>query len=357
MSTAQPVIERPTLARLELRSSGREPRATYNFHGKLIKADTCEDVRAAAMKGEIALHALARGAYPGTLLEPKNLHGVKSLGFWDATHPQTWGLPWHRNEGIELTILSSGTLPYFCDGKWYRLKPCDLTIARPWQPHKVGDPAIGANRLYFLILDVGVRKPNQEWQWPGWLLMNADELEELTRLLRLNEFHVWPDCREFLTCFQEIGKAVVEYPRTRDITFISLKLNELFYLLLHMFRTRRVPLNESLTSNIRTVELFLAELRETLTESWSIKRMARECSICTTRFVEYCRQVTNRSPMQHLNALRLEKARTLLAEHPRMPIIDVAMNCGFSSSQYFASCFGREFGVTPSAFRETSRAL
>jgi len=357
MRTAQPVAERPTLARLAPPSSGREPRATYNFHGKPIKADTCDDVYAAAVKGEIALHALARGTYPGTPLEAKNLPGVKSLGFWDATHLQAWGLPWHRNEGIELTILSSGTLPYFCDGRGYNLKPCDLTIARPWQPHKVGDPAIGANRLYFLILDVGVRKPNQEWQWPGWLLMNAGELDELTRLLRLNEFHVWSECREFLRCFQEIGRAVVEYLRTRDITFISLKLNELFYLLLHMFTTRRVPLNESLTSNIRTVELFLAELRETLTESWSIKRMARECSICTTRFVQYCRRITNRSPMRHLNALRLEKARTLLAEHPRMPIIDVAMNCGFSSSQYFASCFGRAFGMTPRACRDARRAL
>ncbi|HEY9592835.1 MAG TPA: hypothetical protein VHE79_00060, partial [Spirochaetia bacterium] len=231
-------------------------RATYKADGKLFKADTCTNVSRAAAAGEITLAALARGTYPGTRLEDRILAGVKSLGYWDAPAPQGWGLDWHRNEGIELTILANGTLPYSCEDRSYVLKPYDLTIARPWQPHKVGDPAMGPNRLYFLILDVGVRKPNQEWEWPGWLLMNKVELEELTVFLRQNEFHVWADCRDFLHCFQEIGKAVTEYPRSRDATYLSLKLNELFYLLLHLLRTRRVPLTESLTSNYRAVELF-----------------------------------------------------------------------------------------------------
>lgn len=326
-------------------------RATYNYNGKLFKADTCDDVYRASQQGEIVLQALARGSYPGMRLDEKSLPGVKSLGFWDATRDQTWGLRWHRNEGIELTILSSGALPYFCGDKRYGLKPYDLTIARPWQPHKVGDPTIGPNKLFFLILDVGVRKPNQEWTWPGWLLMNRGELEELTKLLRQNEFHVWSDCRDFHHCFQEIGKAVEGYPRSKDVTYIALKLNELFYLLLHMFRTRKIPLNESLTSNFRTVQVFLGELRELLGEDWTIEKMARECNVCTTRFVQYCRQLTNQSPMQHLNTLRLERARALLLERREMPIIDIAMQCGYATSQYFASCFKRTYHATPSDYR------
>jgi AraC-like DNA-binding protein len=329
-------------------------RATYSADGKQFKADTCANVSRAADAREITLHALARGSYPGTRLDDKVLTGVKSLGFWDAAVPQTWGLDWHRNEGIELTILANGSLPYSCESRSYDLKPYDLTIARPWQPHRIGDPTMGANKLYFLILDVGVRKPNQEWEWPGWLLMNRTELEELTVLLRHNEFHVWSDCRDFLHCFQEIGRAVTEYPRSRDITYISLKLNELFYLLLHLFRTRKIPLTESLTSNVRTVELFLSDLPFLLADEWTIAKMARECNVCTTRFVQYCRAITNQSPMQHLNTLRLEKAATLLIDKPAMPIIDVSTECGFASSQYFASCFRRKYGTTPSAYRGTT---
>jgi AraC-like DNA-binding protein len=328
-------------------------RATYHSNGKLFKADTCAEVASAAQRGEITLQALARGAYPGTRLDEKCLAGVKSLGYWNSTHEQSWGLQWHRNEGIELTILSSGSLQYRCADKRYALKPYDLTIARPWQPHRVGDPNLGPNKLFFMILDVGVRKPNQEWTWPAWLLMNRDEVAELTKHLRQNELHVWPDCREFHQCFQEIGRAVEEYPRSKEDTYITLKLNELFYLLLRMFRTRRIPLNESLTSNLRTVEVFLGELPELLGEYWTIEKMSRECSVCTTRFVQYCRRLTNQSPMQYLNMLRLERARALLLGHRDMPIIDIALDCGFATSQYFASCFKRKYQATPSDFRNT----
>jgi AraC-like DNA-binding protein len=333
-------------------TEGESRRATYKSDGKQFKADTCTNVSRAAADGEITLVSLARGSYPGVRLEDKILTGVKSLGYWDAAAPQSWGLDWHRNEGIELTILANGTVPYSCDDRSYVLKPYDLTIARPWQPHRIGNPTMGANRLYFLILDVGVRKPNQDWEWPGWLLMNKVELEELTVFLRHNEFHVWADCRDFLHCFQEIGKAAAEYPSTRDVTYLSLKLNELFYLLLRLLRTRKVPLTESLTSNYRTVELFLADLPYLLAEEWTIARMARECNVCTTRFVQYCRAITNRSPMQHLGTLRLEKARSLLSEGD-LPIIDISSQCGFSTSQYFASCFRRRYGMTPSDYRRT----
>jgi AraC-like DNA-binding protein len=333
------------------------PRATFNANGKLFKADTCDAVALAARQGEITLQALARGAYPGVRLEERSLPGVKSLGYWDSTREQSWGLPWHRNEGIELTVLSSGSLPYSCGDRRYTLRPYDLTIARPWQPHSIGDPAIGPNKLFFLILDVGVRKPNQEWSWPGWLLMNREELAELTKLLRQNELHVWPDCRDLHHCFQEIGRAVAEYPQSRGVTYITLKLNELFYLLLRLSRTRTIPLNESLTSNFRTVQLFLSDLGELLGEDWTIERMARECGVCTTRFVQYCRQITNRSPMQHLNTLRLERARALLVEHRSLPIIDIAMQCGYATSQYFASCFKRSYNVTPSDYREARLAV
>jgi len=37
---------------------------------------------------------------------------VKSLAYWDAHELQDWGLGWHRNEGIELTFLESGSLDF-----------------------------------------------------------------------------------------------------------------------------------------------------------------------------------------------------------------------------------------------------
>ncbi len=56
------------------------------------------------------------------------------------------------------------------------------------------------------------------------------------------------------------------------------------------------------------------------------------------------------SPAKYYVALRLEKARELLL-HTNLPTLEVALQCGFSSSSYFARCFLREFGHRPSEVR------
>lgn len=58
----------------------------------------------------------------------------------------------------------------------------------------------------------------------------------------------------------------------------------------------------------------------------------------------------NQSPMTFYNDLRLETAQTLLAQSP-LPITEIALATGFSSSAHFASAFQRRYGLTPSAFR------
>jgi AraC family L-rhamnose operon regulatory protein RhaS len=59
------------------------------------------------------------------------------------------------------------------------------------------------------------------------------------------------------------------------------------------------------------------------------------------------------TPMQYLLSLRIEEACLKLAENPKTNILNVAMDCGFSSSQYFANCFKKVTGLTPSTFRKT----
>ena len=67
--------------------------------------------------------------------------------------------------------------------KKYSLKPGHLTITRPWQPHSLGNPHIGPNRLHCIILDVEVRRPHQSWNWPDWIILTRNDLKQLTALL------------------------------------------------------------------------------------------------------------------------------------------------------------------------------
>ena len=124
------------------------PVTIYQEHGKIYEADTCRPVEQAVAAEQLRLEALARGQYPGRRLPRHALPGVKTIGFWDADHDQSWGLAWHRNEGIELTLLESGSAAFAVDGKRSLLKPDDLTCTRPWQQHRVGDPNVTVGRLH-----------------------------------------------------------------------------------------------------------------------------------------------------------------------------------------------------------------
>jgi AraC family L-rhamnose operon regulatory protein RhaS len=55
--------------------------------------------------------------------------------------------------------------------------------------------------------------------------------------------------------------------------------------------------------------------------------------------------------MHYLTHCRLEFGAQMLREQPAAAVTDVALTCGFSSSQYFATVFSRRFGCSPREFR------
>jgi hypothetical protein len=64
-----------------------------------------------------------------------------TVGYWDARSNQTWGLDWHRNEGIELTYLARGKIAFAVDKTDFQL------ITRPSDRHS--SLAIASGRKTF----------------------------------------------------------------------------------------------------------------------------------------------------------------------------------------------------------------
>ncbi|WP_037496271.1 AraC family transcriptional regulator [Solirubrobacter soli] len=321
--------------------------ATYTAAHDAYAADTCVPLERAVECGELQMSALARGTYPGTRL--RALPGVRTVGFWDAARPQSWGLDWHRNEGIELTWLESGTLAFATDTLTTTLKPGDLTITRPWQRHRVGAPDVTPGRLHWLILDVGVRRPDQAWRWPAWLKPTAGELTRLTELLRHNEHPVWPGDGAVADAFTRLGEAVLA-ERTR---WVADPQAELLLAVAELLERRVPPLDASLSSAERTVALFLEELGHRVGEPWTLDALAAECGLKRTRFTHYCERITNMTPSEYLTAARVDRAAHLLT-HTDASITAIAHATGFSSSQYFATVFRRVRGCSPSEYRAAS---
>lgn len=329
---------------------------TFRSGDERYYSDTCDALREGVQRGEVHLSARARGQYPGDPFPTDDLGEVRTVGYWNANHDQSWGLDWHRNEGIELTYVTRGRVGFGLEGQDHELKSGDLTITRPWQRHRLGNPHVTACRLNWLILDVGVRRPNQEWKWPAWLLMSSEERQYLTTILRHNEQPVWHANDEIAFYFHRLSDVADQYAFPTGNSQFKLYINGLLMELVSMLKAQNPSLTPSLSSTQRAVELFLTALPEHVGHEWTVDSMAQACGLKRRRFSHYCQQATNMTPMAYLARCRIERSCHLLRRHPEMNITDVAFTSGFASSQYFSTVFNAHLGVTPREYRKGVRS-
>jgi AraC-like DNA-binding protein len=328
-------------------------KSIYQARQGPYQIDTCEPQMRAAREGKIQLHALTKGHYPGAKFPSRVLPGLNSIGFWDGAGAQDWGLDEHRNEGLEIVYLETGKIAFTVDKRHFDLVPGSLTITRPWQLHKLGAPNIGPGRLHWLILEVGVRRPNQEWRWPDWLMVTPHDLAELTRKLRHSEMPVWKSTPEIAQTFQRISKCILSWNQPHVVSRLIIQLNQLFIGILDALTAQQSDENPELTSRRRTVELFLKDLADnpaSSSELWTLDRMAKQCGMGVTAFSKYSRELVNVGPMEFLNQCRLDHAARQLVAEPDRSVTDVAFANGFNSSQYFATCFRQRFKLSPSGY-------
>ncbi|MCZ7639962.1 MAG: AraC family transcriptional regulator [Verrucomicrobia bacterium] len=325
------------------------PGATYH-------ADRCEPLVQAVERGEVELVAWVHRGYPGRVLPPRLLPEISTVGYWNATGVPGWGLDWHRNEGIELTFVSRGRTAFLVEGERFPLESGHLTVTRPWQKHKVGDPHIGSTRLYWLILDVGVRRPDQPWRWPDWLILSPADQRRLTTLLSQNEQPVWRANREIAACFERMGDLVRTGEPVAAQSRLQVRINELLLALLDLLTRRNPTLDPHLVTTRRSVEMFLQALDDHLDQPWTLEEMAERCGLGRSRFADYCREITNMTPAAFLTQRRVGAAQRLLRTEPGLSVTEIALRCGFQSSQYFATVFRQVTGQTPRDYRRADGA-
>jgi AraC-like DNA-binding protein len=103
------------------------------------------------------------------------------------------------------------------------------------------------------------------------------------------------------------------------------------------------------------VRLALRFAAERCCEPVTVADAARDAYLSPSRFAHLFSEETGVPFHRYLNALRLDRARSLLA-HSSLKIAEVAAQCGFCNQNYFAEVFRRAAGCTPSRFRQEKRA-
>ncbi len=104
---------------------------------------------------------------------------------------------------------------------------------------------------------------------------------------------------------------------------------------------QRLPLRARLGIHDTKV-LFIIELMEAnISEPLSLLELARYAGLSRRQIERLFRRTMGRSPARYYLELRLDRARHLLLQS-NLPVVEVAVACGFVSASHFSKCY-REF--------------
>jgi AraC family transcriptional regulator len=82
----------------------------------------------------------------------------------------------------------------------------------------------------------------------------------------------------------------------------------------------------------------------------TLAELATESGYGRTHFTRMFKAATGQTPHRYLLELRLRKAQSMLTNRA-LPLIDIALACGFSSHAHLSTAFRSRFGMAPSAYR------
>lgn len=93
-------------------------------------------------------------------------------------------------------------------------------------------------------------------------------------------------------------------------------------------------------------------IESSLDQDLCLETLAREAGVSTYVLPRAFQRHFGATPHQYVLSRRLHRARILLANTDR-PIIEIALETGFSSQSHLATTFKRSTGVTPNDYRRT----
>lgn len=87
-------------------------------------------------------------------------------------------------------------------------------------------------------------------------------------------------------------------------------------------------------------------------ESLKVEEMAEAVGMGRTAFFEKMKELVGISPSDFLRQVRMQRACQLL-QKSKLTVSEIAYSVGFSDPKYFTKCFKKEFGKTPSEYKNT----
>jgi len=117
------------------------------------------------------------------------------------------------------------------------------------------------------------------------------------------------------------------------------------------FAATKVEVTDAATRQILEIVRYV---NDNFSEELTVEKLAERAFLSRSHFCRQFKKVTGFSPIEYIHSMRLRSAENLL-ENSDLSITEIALQSGFSGSNYFGNLFRRYRGMSPRAWRNLSR--
>ncbi|MCD8390329.1 MAG: AraC family transcriptional regulator [Firmicutes bacterium] len=248
----------------------------------------------------------------------------------------------HYHNSYEIYYLSDGGRRMLVGEKVYELSAGDIVLIRPNVFHRsMGEVAHERYNIEF----------TREFIWDYFSYKHSDALLKCfgTEFIRLDD--------DEKKIFKELFLTLKAEHSANNLFFVTFA-DILKHLGAAAERQRRGNFcgEDTLSKKSRHIGNAVAYINANYQTVSSVDEIAAACFIDKSYLCRLFKKETGMTLFYYLSHARVEKACAMLTDGD-MPITEIALNCGFSSSSYFSSVFKKIIGTTPLKFRsEKSRA-
>ena len=262
--------------------------------------------------------------------------------FWSANYELT---P-HIHRAHELIFVTGGQGTLYSNDVGYQLNRGDLLVVEPGTVHKGRAHPENPFELFTLGYHF---QADRLYADPALFGLDNLFLELFKLYKHQTKRTLVPNCDQLDEVLNDLFQETIEKQSYRQELMRSYLIQ--FFVLLARKLKAYVDRNHSTLDTVEAIIRAKKHIHTHFQQPLTLEDIARVACLSPSHFCRIFKQETDYTPIEFLNSVRFENAKTLLL-FSNFTLTEIADRIGFSSIHYFSRTFKKHQGISPLAYRQ-----